>query len=127
MVMFGLLNSWFAASFRVGVSSLCWCLRLKWFLIPSAFSQSRTFWWIVILPLFCRPCIWLYIIYIFKTASAEDIGQFLYHLDPDTRKITRGIEKINLKIINSDPSSLTVFTNGLGHCGSIPGRVIPKT
>ena len=38
---------------------------------------------------------------------AEDMEQFLCHLDPDTRKITRGLEKIELRIINSVPSSLT--------------------
>ena len=38
---------------------------------------------------------------------AEDMGQFLYHLDPDTKKITRSLEKIKLKIINSVPLSLT--------------------
>ena len=36
----------------------------------------------------------------------EDMGQFLYHLDPNTRKITRRLEKLQLKIINSFPSSL---------------------
>ena len=37
----------------------------------------------------------------------EDMGQFLYHLDPDTRKITRRLERIKFKIINSVPSSQT--------------------
>ena len=41
-----------------------------------------------------------------ENAWVEDMGQFLYHLDPDTRKITRRLEKIKLKIINSVPSSL---------------------
>ena len=58
--MSGLLNIWCAGSFSVGVSRLFWCLRLKWFLIPSAFSKSRRFGCIVILPLFCNSCIWLY-------------------------------------------------------------------
>ena len=35
-----------------------------------------------------------------ESTWAEDMGQFLYHLDSD-------IEKIKLKIINSVPSSLT--------------------
>ena len=38
-----------------------------------------------------------------ESAWAEDRGQFLYCLDPDTRKITRVLEKI----INRVPSSLT--------------------
>ena len=33
--------------------------------------------------------------------------QFLYHVDSDTRKIPRSLEKIKSKIINSVPSSLT--------------------
>ena len=40
-----------------------------------------------------------------SSAWAEDMGQFLYHLDPNTKKITRSLEKIKLKI--SVPSSLT--------------------
>ena len=28
-----------------------------------------------------------------ESAWAEDMGQFLYHLDPNTRKITRSLEK----------------------------------
>ena len=36
-----------------------------------------------------------------------DMGQFLYHLHPDTRKLTMILEKIKIKIINSVPSSLT--------------------
>ena len=39
-----------------------------------------------------------------ESASAEDIGQYFYYLDPDTRKITR-LEKFRLKIISSVPSS----------------------
>ena len=35
---------------------------------------------------------------IIKTSWEEDMGQFLYHLDP--RKITRSLEKLKLKIIN---------------------------
>ena len=35
---------------------------------------------------------------------AEDLGQFLYHLDPDTRKITRRLKKLQLKMGNSVPS-----------------------
>ena len=42
-----------------------------------------------------------------KSAWTEDMGQFLYYLDPDTRKITRQLEKIKLKIINSVALSLT--------------------
>ena len=30
---------------------------------------------------------------------AEDMGQFLYHRDPEKRKITRKLEKLQLKII----------------------------
>ena len=30
---------------------------------------------------------------IFVNVSPEDMGQFLYHLDPDTRKITRVLKK----------------------------------
>ena len=41
-----------------------------------------------------------------KSAYAEDMGQFLYHLDHDTTKITRRLEKLQLKIINSVISSL---------------------
>ena len=35
-----------------------------------------------------------------KSTGAEDMGQFLDHLDPDTRKI-RNLEKIKLEMINS--------------------------
>ena len=42
-----------------------------------------------------------------ESAWGENKGQFLDHLDPDTRKITRILEKIKLKIINSVPTSLT--------------------
>ena len=38
-----------------------------------------------------------------ESAWAEDMGQFLYHLDSDTRKITKTLEKIKLKMINSVP------------------------
>ena len=41
-----------------------------------------------------------------EIARAEDMGQFLYLIDPDTRKITRSLEKIKLEIINSVPTSL---------------------
>ena len=44
-----------------------------------------------------------------ESTWAEVMGQFLYHLDPNTRKITRSLEKIKLKIINCVPSSLTKF------------------
>ena len=40
-----------------------------------------------------------------ESTWAEDMGQFLCYLDPDTRKITRRLEKLHLKIINSVPSS----------------------
>ena len=33
-----------------------------------------------------------------EKAGGKDMGQFLYHLDPDTSKITR-LEKLQLKII----------------------------
>ena len=59
MAMSVLLNCWLAASFSVGVSCFFWCLRLKRFSVPSTFCKSRSFGWIVILPLFCRSCIWL--------------------------------------------------------------------
>ena len=42
-----------------------------------------------------------------ENAWAKDMGQFLYQLDPNTRKITRRLEKLQLQIINSVPSSLT--------------------
>ena len=32
------------------------------------------------------------------------MGQFLNHVDPNTRKITRGLEEIRLKIINKQCS-----------------------
>ena len=41
-----------------------------------------------------------------ESASVEDMGQFFYHLDPDIRKITRRLEKLQLKAINSVPSAL---------------------
>ena len=41
-----------------------------------------------------------------ERAWAENMGQFLYHLDPDTNKITKLEEKLRLEIINSAPSSL---------------------
>ena len=42
-----------------------------------------------------------------ESSWTEDMGQFLYHLDPDTRKITKRLEKIKSKKINNVPSSLT--------------------
>ena len=51
-----------------------------------------------------------------KSAWAEDMGQFLYHLDPNTRKITRSLEKIKLKIINKQSSIIfnkTCLNNNL--------------
>ena len=41
-----------------------------------------------------------------ESTGAEDMGQFLNHLNPDTRKITRRLEKLQLKIINNIPLSL---------------------
>ena len=41
-----------------------------------------------------------------ESAWADDMGKFLNHLDSNTRKITRSLEMIKLKIINSVPSSL---------------------
>ena len=32
-----------------------------------------------------------------ESAWAEDMEQFFYHLNPDTRKITRSLEKMKLK------------------------------
>ena len=34
------------------------------------------------------------------------MGQYLSHLNPETRKIKRSLEKLQLTIINSFPSSL---------------------
>ena len=34
------------------------------------------------------------------------MGQFHYNLDPDTRRITRRLEKLQLKMINRVPSPL---------------------
>ena len=42
-----------------------------------------------------------------QSAWAKDMGQFIYHLHPDTWKITRSLENIKLKLINSVPSPLT--------------------
>ena len=42
-----------------------------------------------------------------ESTWVADTGQFLYHLDSDTRKITRSLEKIKPKVINSVPPSLT--------------------
>ena len=70
---------------------------------------------------------------IVESAWAEDMGQFPFHLDPDTRKITRRLEKIKLEIKKySVPYILQnlvgrVFANRLRDLVSIPGRVIPKT
>ena len=41
-----------------------------------------------------------------ESVWAEDMGQILYYLDPNTRKIARRPEKLLLKIMNSVPSSL---------------------
>ena len=41
-----------------------------------------------------------------ENARAEDIEQFLYYQDPDTRKKQEVLKK-KLEIINSVPSSLT--------------------
>ena len=54
-----------------------------------------------------------------ESAWAEDMGQFLYHLDPNTRKITKRLEKIKLKTINSVPLSLIKLA-GINHfCQSL--------
>ena len=50
---------------------------------------------------------------------AEDIGQFFNHLDPDTRKITRDLKNMKLKIINSAPSSLTKLARIITCCLNI--------
>ena len=34
-----------------------------------------------------------------ENSWAENMGHFLYHLDPDTRKITRRLEKLQLRIM----------------------------
>ena len=34
-----------------------------------------------------------------ESSGVKDMGQFLYNLDPDTRKLTRTFEKLPLKII----------------------------
>ena len=34
-----------------------------------------------------------------ESVWVENMGQFLYYLDPNTRKLTRTLEKIKLKII----------------------------
>ena len=44
---------------------------------------------------------------IVESARAEDMGQFPFNLDPGTRKITRSLDKMKLKIINSVSLSLT--------------------
>ena len=54
---------------------------------------------------------------------AEDMGQFLYHLDPDTGKITRSLEKIKLKIINRVPSSLTKLASIITWCLNIHSSI----
>ena len=41
-----------------------------------------------------------------ENAWAEDMGTFIYYIDPGTRKITKRFEKLQLKMINSLPSSL---------------------
>ena len=41
---------------------------------------------------------------IVESPWAEDMGQFLYHLNPDTRKITRSLVKAKLKIIKKQCS-----------------------
>ena len=35
-----------------------------------------------------------------ERASIKDMGQFLYHQDPDNRKIIKRLEKLKSKIIN---------------------------
>ena len=42
--------------------------------------------------------------------STEDMGEYLYHLDPDTKKRARSLEKLQSKIINSVQSSLIILT-----------------
>ena len=42
---------------------------------------------------------------VIESTWAEDMGQFLYHLDSDTVKTTRTLEKMKLKIINEECSS----------------------
>ena len=47
-----------------------------------------------------------------ESPDTEVMEQFLYHINPDIRKITGGLEKVEKKIINSVPSSLiTCFLN----------------
>ena len=41
---------------------------------------------------------------VIKSTWAEDMGQFLYHTDPNSRKISRRLEKLQLKMINKQYS-----------------------
>ena len=58
-----------------------------------------------------------------ESTWAEDMGQFLYHLDLDTRKITRRLEKLQLKIINSVPSSLIKLVLIVTYCLDIHSSI----
>ena len=46
---------------------------------------------------------------IVESARVEVVRQFLYQLDPNTRKIARRLEKLQLKMINSVPLSFIKF------------------
>ena len=54
-----------------------------------------------------------------ESAWAEDMGQFLYHLDPDIRKIKSRLEKLQLKIIKC-----SIFFNKTC-CQNIHSYIIP--
>ena len=44
-----------------------------------------------------------------ESAWTEDMGQFFYHLDLDTRKVTSTLERIKFKIVNDVPSFFTKY------------------
>ena len=51
-----------------------------------------------------------------ESVWVEDMGQSRYHLDPNTRKITESFEKIELKVINKQCSTIfykTCLNNNL--------------
>ena len=56
---------------------------------------------------------------------AEDMGQFLFHLDPHTRKITRSLEKMKLKTINKQCS--IVFNKTCLNNNMLPKYTLFKT
>ena len=54
-------------------------------------------------------CFYIQLLYSLWKSWAEDMGQFLYHLDPDKRKITKRLEKNFLKMFHRPQKNLLIY------------------